>query len=208
MLPSVMVSAGYSNRSNFSGGESRPMFGPAGSRPRDAGPANGAFSTSQERERALAAAEFGWNVLDFGVSYYRARQRADEFLISEERRRRVVQTIIHDVRSAYWRALGAQRLAGDADRVMKRAEEAISKSREAEASGAVPVNTALAYQRSLLDAVAQRQVLGARRGPDRIGLHEAKADEGPRERPRREQAARDRVTPQPAERRRHGGQPL
>lgn len=154
MLPSVMVSAGYANRSNFSGGESRPMFGPAGSRPRDAGPANGAFSTSQERERALAAAEFGWNVLDFGVSYYRARQRADEFLISEERRRRVVQTIIHDVRSAYWRALGAQRLAADADRVMKRAEEAIAKSREAEASGAVPVNTALAYQRSLLDAVA------------------------------------------------------
>jgi outer membrane protein TolC len=154
MLPSVIVGAGYADRSNFSGGESRVLFGPAGSRPRDAGPANGAFSTSQERQRTLASAEFSWNVLDFGVSYYRAKQRADEFLIAEERRRRVAQTIVHDVRSAYWRALAAQRLASDTDALIKRAEQAIAKSREAETRGVVPVNTALAYQRALTDAVA------------------------------------------------------
>ena len=46
-----------------------------------------------------------WNLLDFGVSYYRARQQADQVLIAEERKRKVVQNILADTRNAYWRAL-------------------------------------------------------------------------------------------------------
>lgn len=160
MLPNVIAGAGYANRSNYAGGDSRPLFGPRGSRPDDALPRTQNFTTSSDMSRRLASVEFSWNVLDFGVSYFRAKQRADEFLISQERRRRVIQTTVHDVRFAFWRALAAQRLAGEAETIMKQAEQAIEQSRAAEARGAIPVQIALAYQRSLVDAIA---LLNARR---------------------------------------------
>jgi outer membrane protein TolC len=154
MLPNVIVGAGYANRSNYAGGDSRPMYGPQGSRPDEAMARTLNFSTSADMSRRLNSVEFSWNVLDFGVSYFRAKQRADEYLIAEERKRRVIQTTVHDVRYAFWRALAAQRLAGEAETVMKQAEQAIEQSRAAEQRGALPVQTALAYQRSLVDAVA------------------------------------------------------
>lgn len=111
-------------------------------------------STSEERRHWLAGAEFSWNLLDFGVSYYRARQQADQFLIAEERRRKVVQNMLQDVRAAYWRALGAQRLSAQAEEVLKRANDALQRSRDAESQRIIPPVQALNYQRALLDATS------------------------------------------------------
>ena len=143
MLPKLVVSAGYTARDNDSGGTSVGIT---------SGQQTLSPSTSQERKRWLANAEFSWNVLDFGVSYYRAHQAADEALIAEERRRRVAQNILQDVRGAYWRALGAQRLAGEAEELLVRVRAALEKSRLAETMGLLPPPQALAYQRALLDA--------------------------------------------------------
>jgi outer membrane protein TolC len=143
MLPKLVVSAGYSTRSNDSGGTSVSILN---------GQETLSPSTSQERNRWLANAEFSWNLLDFGVSYYRAQQAADASLIAEERRRRVAQNILQDVRGAYWRALGAQRLVGEADEMLVRVRAALEKSRLAEAMGLLSPPQALAYQRALLDA--------------------------------------------------------
>lgn len=143
MLPKLVVSAGYTARDNDSGGSSASII---------SGQQTLSPSTSQERKRWLASAEFSWNVLDFGVSYYRAHQAADEALIAEERRRRVAQNILQDVRGAYWRALGAQRLAGEAEELLVRVRAALEKSRLAERMGLLPPPQALAYQRALLDA--------------------------------------------------------
>ena len=155
MLPNLVAGAGYMNRNNYAGGTSW-MFANQGqgATPSSVTQTPGSYSTSSEMGHKLRSVEFSWNVLDFGVSYYRAKQRADEFLISQERRRRVIQTTVHDARYAFMRALAAQRLAGEAETVMKQAETAIEQSRAAESRGAMPVQTALAYQRSLVDAVA------------------------------------------------------
>ena len=65
MLPKLLATAGYRTRSNDSGGTSIGIVdGIQSLRP----------STSEERSHALAGAEFSWSLLDFGVSYYRARQ--------------------------------------------------------------------------------------------------------------------------------------
>ena len=122
--PKLLANAGYSTRSNDSGGTSVGI---------DDGIQSLRPSTSQERSYGQAGAEFSWNVLDFGVSYYRAQQNADQFLIAEERRRKLVQNMMQDVRAAYWRALGAQRLTADAKDILGRADKALVKSREAEA---------------------------------------------------------------------------
>lgn len=163
MLPNLLLSAGYSSRSNASGGNSVNI---------ETGAVSLASSTSQERSRALAAAEFSWNVLDFGVSYYRARQQADQVMIADERRRRVIQNILQDVRSAYWRAVGAQRLAREAEGLGERVSVALERSREAERQGLVPPREALNYQRLLLDAHA---LLNARRQELAFARHELAA---------------------------------
>jgi outer membrane protein TolC len=143
MLPRLVASAGYTTRSNEAGGTSVSIID---------GRETLSPSTSVERSRFLANAEFSWNLLDFGVSYYRAKQLADETLISEERRRRVIQNIVQDVRAAYWRAAGAQRLARETDALLDRVRDALEKSRQAESQGLMPPTQALAYQRALLDA--------------------------------------------------------
>jgi len=145
MLPQVLASAGYQDRNNFSGGTSIGLLdGVESTNP----------TSSDERSRSLRGIAFSWNALDFGVSYYRAQQQGDQFLIAEERRRKVVQNLLQDVRAAYWRALGAQRLTVQADEILERAQQALTRSREAETQRVIPPGVALAYQRALLDATS------------------------------------------------------
>jgi outer membrane protein TolC len=145
LLPKLVVEAGYSRRSNDSGGTSVGIEDRVISlRP----------STSEERAHSMARAELSWNALDFGLSYYRAKQAADDYNIAEERKRKILQNIVQDVRNAYWRAVGAQRLVGEADQLLVQIKAALERSREAERAGLMPPAQALAYQRALLDAMS------------------------------------------------------
>ena len=145
MLPKLLATAGYRTRNNDSGGTSIGIVdGIQSLRP----------STSEDRSHSQAGAEFSWNLLDFGVSYYRARQQSDQFLIAEERRRKVVQNMVQDVRAAYWRALGAQRLSAQTKDILERAQLALARSREAETQRLISPVQALNYQRALLDAIS------------------------------------------------------
>ena len=145
LLPKLVVEAGYTARSNDSGGTSIGIEDRQVSlRP----------STSEERSTRMRRAEFSWNALDFGISYYRAKQTADEYLITEERSRKILQNIVQDVRNAYWRAAGAQALAGEAETLVVRIRVALERSRAAERAGVLPPAQGLAYQRALLDAMA------------------------------------------------------
>lgn len=144
MLPRLVAGAGYSDRSNDSGGRSIGIEDKIESlRP----------STSEERERTSGNLTFSWNLLDFGVSYYRAKQKSDQVLMSEERRRKVVQNVLQDVRNSYWRALGAERMIGRVDALLERVNEALVRARQVEEQGLLPKAQVLAYQRALLDAV-------------------------------------------------------
>jgi outer membrane protein TolC len=142
MFPRILANAGYVHRTNELGYID----------------SNGVPSaTLVDRTRRIASAEFSWNVLDFGVSYYRSRVAADNVLIAEERKRKVVQNLMQDVRIAYWRALGAQRLVGRIDGLMKRTKTALARARTIEQQGLLPQTQVLAYQRALLDATTVLQ---------------------------------------------------
>lgn len=145
MLPKLVAGAGYVNRNNDSGGVSVLIDPP---RTESLAP-----STSQERDRSLANLSFSWNALDFGVSYYRAQQKADQVLMAEERRRKVIQNVLQDVRNSYWRALGAQKLLGRVDTLLERVNQALVRAKEIEKQGLMPQAQVLGYQRALLDAV-------------------------------------------------------
>lgn len=145
MMPRLVAGAGYATRNNDSGGSSINIV----TREESLAP-----STSQERNHRMANLELSWNLLDFGVSYFRAHQKADQYLMAKERERKVIQNVLQDTRNAYWRALGAQKLISRVDDLIERVETALEQSRRVEQQGLLPQPVALSYQRSLLDAVS------------------------------------------------------
>lgn len=60
------------------------------------------------KDSLTAELQLTWSVLDFGVSYYRARQAGWNERAVEMRRRRQVQLLALDVTRAYWRAAMAE----------------------------------------------------------------------------------------------------
>lgn len=101
LLPNVVTGSGYAARNNDNASNSINVL---------TGVQSLATSTSQERRINTADTAFSWHVLDFGLSYVRARQAADKYLIGEEMRRKVANRLIEDVRTAYWRTVSTDRL--------------------------------------------------------------------------------------------------
>lgn len=146
MLPRMALDAGYVGRNNVNASSSQSVrTGQQSLEP----------STSQDRDRNVADLTMVWNVLDFGVSYVSAKQQADQRLIVQERRRKVVQTIIQDVRSAYWRAVAAERLLGRIDSLMARVDQARKDSQNLSSQRIGDPVQAMSYQRSLIEATRQ-----------------------------------------------------
>ena len=150
MLPRVVAAAGYVGRNNDAGSESLNLA---------TGRRTGESTTATDRHRRTGDLAFTWNVLDFGVSYLRARQNANLVLIADERRRRVVQGIMQDVRTAYWRAVAAERLLKRLAPLETRVEGARRDARTLEALRVQAPLQALNYTRTLVETLRQLQSL-------------------------------------------------
>ncbi len=146
MLPKLAASAGYAGRNNVSASSSQSVL---------TGQTSLEPSTSQDRDRDVADLTMVWNVLDFGVSYVSAKQKSDQRWIAEERKRKVVHTILQDVRSAYWRAVAAERLLGQIDTLIDRVNQAREASERMTAQQVGDQVEALSYRRALIDATRQ-----------------------------------------------------
>lgn len=150
LLPTMSASGGYNGRNNFSGSSSRSLT---------TGAQSLETSTSQDRDRITGDLGITWNILDFGVSYFRAKQQADRALIIMERRRKVMQSIIQDVRGAYWRAMAAERNLGRINPMMNRVRKAIQQSREVGQAGLSDPLETLVYRRELVTMLRQLKEL-------------------------------------------------
>ena len=95
LLPSLVAKGNYSDRSEFSASNSKDRG--------DGPPPSSGFSYSSDRTIFKGDLTLSWSVLDFGVSYYNARQNADRALIINERRRKVVHNLVREVQFAFWR---------------------------------------------------------------------------------------------------------
>lgn len=145
MLPDVVASAGYLSRSNEYAVKTDPT--------------SDIISFSQDRHRRVADLQLTWNILDFGVSYIRARQKGDEFLISIERRRKMEQNIVRDVRYAYFRAVSAQKVVRKINPLLGKVRGAIRKSKRLETEQTQDPLQALQYQKTLLETLRQLTTL-------------------------------------------------
>ncbi|RLQ87156.1 TolC family protein [Notoacmeibacter ruber] len=158
MLPKLLASAGYDTRSNEGASYSRSIF----SDTLAAEP-----TTSTEKSNISADLKFSYNILDFGLSYIRAKQAADKALIAEELRRRVMVRIIEEVRTAYWKTLSADQLLDGFSKLEKRVEQTLSDNRRLRESGQTSPLATLTYERELVDirreiGVLERQLKTAK----------------------------------------------
>lgn len=144
LLPSIAANAGFSNRSNEDASTSKNVV--TGRETRQA-------TTSDDPDRLTADLTMTWNVLDFGVSYYQAKQNADEVLIAEQRQRTLSNQIMQQVRTAYWRAATSERMANSAGPLLREARSALEDAKAAEAQRLQPPLESLAYQKSLMEII-------------------------------------------------------
>jgi outer membrane protein TolC len=143
MLPQVAANWGYTDRSPQSGGYSRSLT--TGLKSADA-------STSTQTGGTFDAnITASWNILDFGLSYVRAKQAGDQALIAQENKRKIVNRIVEDVRTVYWRAATSERLLAGLGALETRVNAALANSRSLSHDGALAPLTALTYQRELVD---------------------------------------------------------
>jgi outer membrane protein TolC len=147
LLPKLTASAGYSARNNYAASAST-SFTNNQPDPLDANPT---YSLSSSKSRFTSNMEFSWNILDFGLSYIRAKQQSDKYLISIEREKKVKHNITKDVRKAYYEALSATELIEKIEPIMIETKKAIEFSQKAKSLRVSSSMEALTYQRELHD---------------------------------------------------------
>ncbi len=150
LLPRMTAAAGYSVRSNDAFGVGYTPSGSISTTP----------SAAAEPKHFSDSLTFSWNILDFGLSYVRAKQLSDQALIAEERRRKAVQNLTQDVRNAWWRVEAAQRLLPEADVLLAELNRTAARAKLIESRKLLPPLQIVAYKRSLLDL---EQQISARR---------------------------------------------
>ena len=156
MLPSLTASAGYSERNNYAASASTSFVN---GEPQPLG-ANPSYSISQDKERVTSDIGFSWNILDFGLSYVRAQQQADKFLIAKEKEKKVEHNLTQEIRRAYYQAVSAQDLLKRIQPMMVEVNQALSDSKKVQNQrvGKTPMES-LSYQRELLDILRSLHTL-------------------------------------------------
>jgi len=142
LWPRLVAQAGYRDRSNDLLTLSQDLT---------TGRVIGGQTISSSRQATQLDLSFSWSLLDFGQSYYAAKQSADRYLISTERSRRAQQLLVQDVRTVFWRVAAAQKLGAELKDATRAAEQALEDARKIEAEGLRSPLEPLRYQRQLLE---------------------------------------------------------
>jgi outer membrane protein TolC len=150
LLPKLTTAAGYTARDRLLASRSVGLASGSTTVPP---------SYSSDKSDRTYDVGFAWNLLDFGVSYYEAKEGSDQVLMVEQRRRKVIQLMMQQVRQAYWEAAGAQRLQDKIEPLLQQAHAALMDSKQAQQEQLRTPLQALNYQRELLEIMRQLEVV-------------------------------------------------
>jgi outer membrane protein TolC len=118
------------------------------------------YTISQETPSRTTDIGFTWNALDFGLSYIRAGQQANRYLISKELERKAIHNLTKEVIYAYWKTLSADELLAEINPLMERVNKALDDYEYIEELLISSPMDALLYQKELLDVA---QILNTQR---------------------------------------------
>ena len=149
MLPDIALDAGYSEFTELQPSTSVGVD-------RDTEPApdldgSQSYTVSRDRGQKTRGIEFTWNALDFGLSYIRAGQQADRYLIAKELERKAIQNITRDIIRSYWKAQASENLLEKLNPLLKKVEVALADSKYIEELLISAPMDSLLYQKELLD---------------------------------------------------------
>ncbi len=118
------------------------------------------YTLSQQTPSNSYDIGFTWNALDFGLSYVRAGQQANKYLISKELERKAIHNLTKEVIYAYWKTLSADELLSQINPLMERVNAALDDYEYIEELLISSPMDALLYQKELLDVL---QILNTQR---------------------------------------------
>ncbi|CDL01235.1 Outer membrane efflux protein [Magnetospirillum gryphiswaldense MSR-1 v2] len=147
MLPKLVANTNFTSRSEPNATRSRDLYTQTTST------SNPTYSA--DRDNYTADLGLSWNVLDFGLSYFTAKQNADRALIATERKRKAVHNLVQEVRFAFWRAAAHQELKAEVDTAVAEAKVALDRAEIVEKENLKAPAEALRYQKSLLETLRQ-----------------------------------------------------
>lgn len=150
MLPDFNMEAALVARNEVAGSRSEEI---------ETGIQNLNFSRSSEDTSQTYKLDLTYDLIELGINYIRAQQEAKRVEITKERRRAVLQNLMHDARVAYMRAAVAQMLEGDVFALKIKAEKALERAKEAMDSGLTEPVENLSYRKSLLNVIAELDTL-------------------------------------------------
>ena len=139
MLPKAVAQAGYTVRNSSVNVRS---LDPTTNR-------LSGFERKGDADNLTGRLSLSWNLIDYSLASIRGRQLADEARVSNERRRKVMQAIVQDVRVAYWRSVAAERMSGNMNAIMLRLNEVLRESEIIEIQRIMPPLEALEYQKNI-----------------------------------------------------------
>lgn len=164
MLPQITANAGYNYRNNYFVTEAVGYY--------SGNPSLSEPFVNSSKDYWVGGAMLSWNLLDFGVSYYTAKQNADRVLVASEKRRRVMHLLAQDIQIAYLRAASAQKLKDDIERTIKTATLALSQTQQGRDEGlSNPLDT-LRYQKAVLDNLKILETIEQELATARVELNE------------------------------------
>ena len=125
MLPQLAANAGYSGSEYYKATTSAtvPSTDKAGAMGSD-------YSTSANRDLLNQDIGFTWNALDFGLSYIRAGQNADRYLISEENETKAAHNVVREVIRSYWNSMSADKLLKKYEPLLVKVNSALNDSKK------------------------------------------------------------------------------
>lgn len=134
MLPNLISTLGYVDRSNINAVLS---------------PITGQVSTAEDKIRRLGDLKFSWNIIDFGVSYFESKQKADLVLVAVQKKRKVMQRLAKDTRKAFWRSYAVARYKAIAYHYERELKTSLSHAQIAQKEHLMASLDSLRYQRDL-----------------------------------------------------------
>ncbi|MDA7767591.1 TolC family protein [Candidatus Pelagibacter sp.] len=146
MLPSLAANAGYSGSDKY-----RTTTSANVSNADTAGVMGTTYTTSSEKGVANQDIGFTWNALDFGLSYIKAGQSNNRYLISDEAEKKASHNIVREVIRTYWNSLSAEKLIRKYDPLLIKVDSALNDSQKIEELLLTKPMDALLYQKELLD---------------------------------------------------------
>ena len=146
MLPSLAANAGYSGSDKY-----RTTTSANVSNADTAAAMGTTYTTSSEKSIANQDIGFTWNALDFGLSYIKAGQSNNRYLISDEAEKKASHNIVREVIRTYWNSLSAEKLIKKYDPLLIKVDSALNDSQKIEELLLTKPMDALLYQKELLD---------------------------------------------------------